>query len=292
MAVKRSLNKRLTSLQLRKGWGLPIHWGGGELIVAAILIVGILSLGSGMFGRWINSAGEGGLLPVPLHSLGEADYGVDEITRPVPAIGLEIIQDLLGIEEPPETGGLPEVALITPSDPSTTPTPTTTIIGVIPWTATPTENNINSATATPGPRQSATPFQTVQATPTPTWVNRSHDTPIPTSTQGKSATSIPMPTQIPPTATAQVPATSTPLPSQLPPAPATSTPLPSQSPPAPATSTPLPSQLPPPTSMPNPSPTPPQVTSTAPRPTRSSTQAITPTAHYTPAVMAETPSLP
>ncbi|MBE9474385.1 MAG: hypothetical protein IMY85_05800, partial [Chloroflexi bacterium] len=75
MAVKRSINNWLTSRQMRKGWGLPFHWGGGELIVAAILIVGILSLGSGMFGRWINGAGEGGLLPVALHSLGEADYG-------------------------------------------------------------------------------------------------------------------------------------------------------------------------------------------------------------------------
>jgi type VI secretion system secreted protein VgrG len=232
--------------------------------VAAILIVGILSLGSGMFGRWINSAGEGGLLPVPLHSLGEADYGVDEITRPVPAIGLEIIQDLLGFEEPPETGGVPEIALITPGDPSPTPTPTLDFIGVVPRTATPTENNLDSATATPGPRQSATPFRTAQATPTPTWTNSPPDTPIPTSTPGRSATSTPMPTQVPPTATAPVP----------------------------ATSTPMPSQLPPPTNIPNPSPTPPQVTSDAPRPTRSSTQVITPAAHYTPAVTAETPSLP
>ena len=264
MAVIRLVDSWLTSRQMRKGWGLPFHGGGGELIVAAILIVGILSLGSGMFGRLINGAKEGGLLPVPLHSLGEADYGVDDVTRPVPAIGLEIIQDLLGIEEPPETGGMLEIALITPSDPSPTPTPTPTLpfIGEIPLTATPTANNLDSATATPGPGQSATPFPTAQATPTPTWTISSPDTPMPTSTPGISATSTPMPTQMLPTATAPIPATST------------------QSP----------SQLPPPTNTPNPSPTPlPDISATPPRPTRSaSTLAVTPTDQYTPVV----PSLP
>ena len=283
MAVKRSLNNSLTSRQMRTGWRLPFHWGGGELIVAAILIVGILSLGSGMFGRWINGAGEGGLLAVPLHSLGEADYGVDEITRPVPAIGLEIIQDLLGIEEPPETGGLPGIALITPNEQSPTPTPTLAFIGVIPWTATPTGNNLDSATATKGPRQSASPYPTAQATPTPTWTYRPPDTPLPTSTPGISRTSTPMPTKIPPTATAPIPATSTPMPTQI---------LPTATAPIPATSMPPSSPLPPPTNTPNPSPTPLPVTSATPRPTRSSTLAVTPTAQYTPAVTAGTPSLP
>ena len=264
MAVIRSINIWLTSRQMRKGWGLPFHWGGGELIVAAILIVGILSLSSGMFGRWINGAGEGGLLPVPLHSMGEADYGVDAITRPVPAIGLEIIQDLLGIEEPPETGGLPEIAMIITSDPSPTPTPTIPFIGEIPLTATPTANNLESATATKGPGQSATPFPTGQATPIPTSTISPPNTPIPTSTPGINATSTPMPTQMLPTATAPIP----------------------------ATSKPSPSPLPQPTNTPNPSPTPLPVISATPRPTRSSTLAATAQYTHTPAVTAGTPSLP
>ncbi len=264
MAVIRSIHIWLTSRQMRKGWGLSLHWGGGELILAAILIVGILSLGSGMFGRWINGTGEGGLLPVSLHSLGEADYGVDDVIRPVPAIGLEIIQDLLGIEEPPETGGKLEIALITPGDSSPTPSPTLPFNGVIPLTATPTVNNLGSATAPPGPGQSATPFPTAQATPIPTSTISPPDTPIPTSTPGINATSTPMPTQKPPSATATIP----------------------------ATSVPSPSQLPPPTNTPNPSPTPLPVISATPRPTRSSTLVVTPTAQYTPVVTAGTPSLP
>ena len=264
MAGIRFINIWLTSRQMRKGWGLPFYWGGGELIVAAILIVGILSLGSGISGRWINGANEGGLLPVSLHSLGEADYGVDDVTRPVPAIGLEIIQDLLGIEEPPETGGMLEIALITPGVPSPTPTPTLSFIGEIPWTATPTVNNLDSATATKGPGQSATPFPTAQATPTPTWTISPPDTPMPTSTPGISATSTPMPTQMLPTATVPIL----------------------------ATSTPSPSLLPPPTNTPNPSPTPLPVISATPRPTRSSTLAATAQYTHTPAVTAGTPSLP
>ena len=276
MAVTRLIESWLTSRQMRKVWGLPFHWGGGELIVAAILIVGVLSLGSGMFGRWINGAGEGGLLPVPLHSLGKADYGVDEITRPVPAIGLEIIQDLLGIEEPPETGELPEIAMIITSDPSPTPTPTILFIGEIPLTATPTANNLESATATKGPGQSATPFPTGQATPIPTSTISPPDTPIPTSTINIPDTPIP-------TSTPGINATSTPMPTQM---------LPTATAPIPATSKPSPSPLPPPTNTPNPSPTPLPVISATPRPTRSSTLVVTPNDEYTPVVSTGTPSLP
>jgi hypothetical protein len=278
MAVRRSLNNWLTSRPTRKDLGLPFQWGGGELIVAVVLIVGILILGSGMFGSWINSAAGDGLLPVSMHSLGEADYGVDEISRPVPAIGLEIIQDLLGIDEPPETGGLPGIALITPREPSPTPRSTLPIIGDVPGTATPTEDNVISATATPGAVRSPTPFQTVQATPTPTWTLSPPSTPIPTSTPGKSATNTPLPTSTP-----GISATNTPLPTQI---------IPTATVPIPATSTALPSPVPPPTNPPNPSPTPPPDTPAMARPTRSSTLAVTPTAQYTPAVTAGTPSLP
>ncbi len=288
MAVTRLIESWLTSRQMGKGWGLPFHWGGGELIVAAILIVGVLSLGSGMFGRWINGAGEGGLLPVPLHSLGKADYGVDEITRPIPAIGLEIIQDLLGIEEPPETGGLPEIAMIITGDPSPTPTPTIPIIGEIPLTATPTANNLESATATKGPGQSATPFPTGQATPIPTSTISPPDAPIPTSTISPPDTPVPTSTISPPdtpipTSTPGINATSTPMPTQM---------LPTATAPIPATSKPSPSPLPPPTNIPNPSPTPLPVISATLRPTRSSTLAATAQYTHTPAVTAGTPSLP
>lgn len=238
------------------------------MIVAVVLIIGILSLGSGMFGGWINDARGSGILPVTLHSLGEADYGVDEITRSVPVIGLEIIQDLLGIEEPPETGGVPGIALITPNEPTLTPTSTLNINEEIPWTATPTTRGVSSPTATSSPRSAPTPtptpFPAVQASLTPTLTTRPPNTQLPTSTPGISSTNTPVPTQKPPTATA----------------------------PMPATNTPLPSPLPQPTNTPNPSPTPQPVEPTTARPTRSSTLAVTPPAQYTPVVPAGTPSLP
>ena len=95
------------------------QWGGGEIIVAAILIFGILSMGSGMFGKWLRDSRQGGLLMVDLHSFSSANYGVDEMPVSVPAIGLEIIQDLLGVNAPPETGRPDGVALA----PSPSPTP-------------------------------------------------------------------------------------------------------------------------------------------------------------------------
>ncbi|HUV28513.1 MAG TPA: hypothetical protein VMW34_14230, partial [Anaerolineales bacterium] len=86
--MKQHILSWLHNIQQRTGF----YWGGGEIIVAGILIVGILSLGSGMFGKWIRASREGGLLMVDLHSFSAADYGVDEMPVSVPAIGLEIIQ--------------------------------------------------------------------------------------------------------------------------------------------------------------------------------------------------------
>ena len=175
--MKWSIRDLLSSRQEKLSWGLTFHWGGGELILAAILIFGILSLGSGMFGKWFSAARDIGLLPVTLHSLGEADYSVDEFLRSVPVIGLDIIKDLLGINEPPETGGAAGIALITPG--SSTPTPTSPFRGFLPETATATGENPDSATATHNPPATATsslgrtatptPLWTAQATPSPTW---------------------------------------------------------------------------------------------------------------------------
>jgi hypothetical protein len=273
--VKRSIIEWLSSLHGKLSWGLPFHWGGGELILVAILIFGILSLGSGMVGKWIHNSGDSGLLPVTLHSLGEADYSVDEIVRIVPAIGLDIIRDLLGINEPPETGGSPEISLIATNTPS--PTPTYPSIGITPENATQTSEKPESATATNRPRSTATPNLVRTATPTqtpqptdqatlpPTWTKsppQLTDTPIPSPTPEKKATSTPLPTQSPPTATAPIPASSTPMPSPLP---------------AP-TNTPLPTSPPQPVNTP------------APGPTRS--LAVTPTAKYTPGVTDGPPTLP
>lgn len=264
MALKRSLSDWLTSRRVRKVWVLPFHWRGGELLVAFVLIMGILSLGSGMFSAWINDARGSGILPVTLHSLGEADYGVDEITRPVPVIGLEIIQDLLGIEEPPETGGLPGIALVTPYEPSPSPTSTLPVSAEISWTPTPTTKIVVSPTVPSSPTPTASPFPAAQISPTPTKTNRAPNTSVPTSTPGISSTNTPIPTSVPPEATEPIP----------------------------ATNTPQPSPLPPPTEVPKPSPTPKPDDSPTARPTRSSTLAVTPAEQYTPVAPAGTPSLP
>lgn len=264
MAVKRSIDDWLISRRMKKIWVLPFHWRGGEVIVALALIIGILSLGSGMFGRWINDARESEILPVTLHSLGEADYGVDEIARPVPVIGLEIIQDLLGIEEPPETGGLLGIALVTPNEPTPTPTLTLPISVNIPATATPAIKDVASPTPTSSVQHSPTPLPIDQTSPTPTLTSRPPNTSIPSSTPERSSTNTPVPTPKPPTATEPIP----------------------------ATNTPAPTPLPPPTNPPNPSPTPQPVEPPTALPTRSSTLAVTPAEQYTPVVPAGTPSSP
>ncbi len=258
--MKWSIRDLLSSRQEKLSWGLTFHWGGGELILAAILIFGILSLGSGMFGKWFSAARDIGLLPVTLHSLGEADYSVDEFLRSVPVIGLDIIKDLLGINEPPETGGAAGIALITPG--SSTPTPTSPFSGFLPGTATATGENPDSATATHNPPATATsslgrtatptPLWTAQATPSPTWTYSPPlltNTPMPSTTPWINPSSTPLPTQIQPTATAPIQATNTPLPA--------------------------------PTNTSFPSPTSPPESTPIPKPTRSLTQVLTPTAEYT-----------
>lgn len=277
--MKQSISQWLSSRQGKFVRGLPFHWGGGEIILAAILILGILSLGSGMVGKWIDSAGDSGILPVTLHSLSEADYSVDEIVRSVPAIGLDIIRDLLGIDKPPETGGAPEIAVIVPA--TLTPTPTNVFSGNIPPIGTetseipedPTATEKPLSTQTSSPQQTSTPTNLPISSATDTATSTSFspkptNTPIPTATQGKIVTNTPFPTQPAPTA----------IPTQLP----TNTQLP------PPTNTPLP----PPTNTPKPPPTPLPDSSPTPRPTRSSTLAVTPTAKYTPGVTGEPPVAP
>ena len=266
--MKQFFNGWLSTYQGKIGRGLPFHWRGGEIVLAIVLILGILSLGSGMVGRWIDAAGDGGILPVSLHSLSEADYSVDEIFHTVPAIGLEIIRDLLGIDKPPETGGLPEIVVIITETP--TPTPTTQFIGGIP-TESPEITGIATATgalgvtSTSSPPRTVTPTKlpTIDVTHTPTWTNpppRASYTPTPTATPGKIPTNTPEPTPQPPTTEPTIAPTDTQIPSP--------------------TDPPSPTQPPPPESSP-----------TA-RPTRSSTLAVTPTAKYTPGITGEPPVLP
>ncbi|UCE00714.1 MAG: hypothetical protein JSV42_08380 [Chloroflexota bacterium] len=258
--MRLSVNKRSIFQRIKNLPGLPFHWRGGELVLASILVAGILILGSGIFGRWMDDTGEAGLLPIPLHSLGEANYGVDEFTQPIPVIGLEIIQDILGIEEPPETGGNSGIAYITATAQVPTPSPTLPSFGEFSTTA--TDDFSDSQTATQNPRQSATPspfprsFSTPTLTPNPTATQKPTNTPIFIATK--------TPTLFPPTAT----------------------------PPRQATSTPLPSPTTVITNTPNPTPTSQPATSPTPRPTRSSTLAITPTSQYNPGITPGTPGLP
>ncbi len=272
--MKQSIGERLSSYQGKLGRGLPFHWGGGEIVLALILILGILSLGSGMVGKWINAAGDSGILPVSLHSLSEADYSVDEIMHSVPAIGLDIIRDLLGINKPPETGRSPEIAVIIPL----TPTPTSTVFGSFPSGLTPTtEVPVNptatdkpgsTATSIPRPSASSTSLPTLNPTDTPSWTNPppvATNTKTPTATPGQNATNTTEPTQLPPTM----------IPTMVPTMVPTNTPLP-----APTNTPPNPTSPPPPASSPTP------------HPTRSSTLAVTPTAKYTPGITGEPPIVP
>lgn len=268
--MKQFIGEWLLSSQAKLRRGVPFHWGGGEVVLAVILIIGILSLGSGMVGKWINAAGDNGILPVSLHSLSEADYSVDEIMHSVPAIGLDIIRDLLGVDKPPETGGLPDIAVIIPK----TPTATSTVFGSFPSVITPTSDvpivptatKIPGSTATSYPQPSATSFgfSTQQPTATQNLTNtpvEPTNTRFPTATSGIINTNTPEPTKPPPTPVPTIAPTFTPVP------------MPTNTPP-------VPTQPPPPTSSP------------IPQPTRSSTLAVTPTAQYTPGITGEPPEVP
>jgi hypothetical protein len=253
--VRQVITNRMNDFRRRTGF----QWGGGEIIVAGILIFGILSMGSGMFSKWLRASREGGLLMVDLHSFSSANYGVDEMPISVPAIGLEIIQDLLGIKVPPDTGRPGSIALVTP-----TPTPTLPFTGALPSTSTPGAGVPDESNPTDQPKNTATPMVNRTQTSTPT-------------------SQLPVETNPPqePSATLQPIASPTS-------GPAASTPQPTLPPP---TSTPQPSPVPP-TSTPPTSPTPQPADSATPRPTRSSTQAVTPTAVYTPVVSPGPPVIP
>ncbi|MFL7893113.1 MAG: hypothetical protein ACK2UE_04970 [Anaerolineales bacterium] len=257
--MKQGLFSRLEEFRQRTGF----QWGGGEIIVAGILIIGIISMGSGMFSRWIRSSRGGGLLMVDMHSFSSANYGVDEMPVSVPAIGLEILQDLLGMNQPPETGRPAGIALVTPNLPS--PTPTSSEDGTLPGAPTPRNTDPGESNPTSRPVETATPG--VVRSPTPTVTQ-----PLPAATSTpRVPTSTSQPGVNPPTA----PPTSTPQPTK-PPAtviPATKTPQPTTVPPT---------NVPQPSPTPQPSATPQPAVSPTPRPTRSSTLAVTPTTKYTP----------
>ena len=254
--MKQIIISKLNNFRQRTGF----QWGGGEIIVAGILIFGILSMGSGMFGKWLSASREGGLLMVDLHSFSSANYGVDEMPVSVPAIGLEIIQDLLGMNSPPETGRPGGIALVTLNP---TPTPTLPWTGELPATSTQAPGE---STATGQPRNTATPVLKRTPTPTSQLPVSTEPPPEPSPTLQPSATSGPGP------ATAQPTKTSPPT-----------LPLP--------TFTPQPSPVQP-TVPPPPSPTQQPVNSPTAKPTRSSTLAVTPTAQYTPVVNTGTPKIP
>ena len=254
--MRQVLVNRLKYLRKRTGF----QWGGGEIVLAGILIFGILSMGSGMFGNWLRSSREGGLLMVDLHSFSSANYGVDEMPVSLPAIGLEIIQDLLGVRNPPGTRRPGGISLITPGDP--TPTPTLRWIGAQPETSIPEESIPGDSTPIGETRPTNTPRR---STPTSHSPGGTKPPRAPSATEPPSATAWPDPTK---------------------PAQATHTPEPTVAP----SNTPQPSPVP--SNTPAPSPTPQPAVSPTPRPTRSSTLAVTPTAVYTPVTSPGPPVLP
>jgi hypothetical protein len=253
--VKQYFSSRLNYFRQRTGF----QWGGGEIVLIGILVFGILSMGSGMFGKWMRSSRGGGLLMVDLHSLSSADYGVDELPLSVPAIGLEILEDLLGVNPAPETGRPDGIAQITPSNP--TSTPTIAVPGAVVPTGAPEEEKPAQITPTDPNKPTATPTARNSATPTPNSPANTLPPQAPTATRTPTATSGSSPTQVIPT----------------------STPLPQPTQPAPTQ---------PPTSTSPPSPTSQPAASPTPRPTRSSTLAVSPTAGYTPVVSPGPPVLP
>ena len=264
--MKRNFLRRF---DIQRGW--PFHWGGMEIVAASILSIAILSLGSGMFGKWISAAREAGLLPISLHSLSEADYSVDPLSRFVPAIGLDIIRDLLGFSGPPETEEPLGITIHTPITPSPTPTPTIFFSGDLPTQIDPTE--VSPPSATPTQRITATATQSPLPfyTSTPTATHYQTDVPVVQPTETKSppsATKTPQPTNNPqPTKTDPVATATQPSPTDTPVG-ATPTLAPTKKP----------TEKPPPTSEPSP------VYTATSRPTHSPTLALTPTARYTPGV--------
>jgi hypothetical protein len=116
---------------------LSHRWGSLEIILATISLIAILSIGSGLFGKWLLAAREAGFLPVSLHAIGKADYSVDDWLKAVSPIAMDVLE-LFGINVPRETenGGFL-------SD-NYTSTPTT-----ISASYTPTPTTLNSSTPTP-----------------------------------------------------------------------------------------------------------------------------------------------
>jgi hypothetical protein len=170
--MRQSLLGRINEIRQRTGF----QWGGGELIVAGILIIGILSLGSGMFGKWLRASRGEGLLMVDLHAISAADYGVDEKPVSVPAIGLAIIEDLLGLRRPFQNARPGGIALVTPVDP--TPTPTLPFTGALPETSLP---DVNNPTDEPGNTATPVTGNTATATVRVPTATAPHQQPGPTS---------------------------------------------------------------------------------------------------------------
>ncbi len=256
------------------------RWGNFEILVSAMMLIAILSLGSGMFGKWVSSSRLDGFLSIVIQALSKADYSLDSWLPDIPFINsLSIIEDLLTGKNP-WSGEIPPLVTNTPA-PTSPPVETGTSIPYPSSTMTPspTPGRDSTSTATPTltpsgsptppemtntlpPQNTATsvPSATEPATKTPTPTEPPDHTPRVSATPTPSATSIPLtPT---PSATASLP-TRTPTPTHQPPT-ATQTPLPPTATQVPATNTPKPTNT------------------LAPRPTHNPTFALTPTSAYTP----------
>jgi hypothetical protein len=225
-----------------------------------------------MFGRWLIAARQAGLLPVSLHALGKADYGVDEWLRTIPPIALEILRDLFGYDEPLPSSLLPETESLSP-----TPSVTTFLVS----TQTPGGPGFATPSATLSPSATPTPTSTGTATITITplvWTA----TVEPTSGFLPSQTMTSPPGISSPTPGPQFTSTST----EFPPTEATKTPTPPPITPSntPTIQPPTDTSIPPPT-IPPPStdvPTPTLPIPPTPRPTHDPTLDLTPTGQYTP----------
>lgn len=188
-------------------------------------------------------------VPFNLHSVLEADYGVDQRAFRVPALLIDVIEEIIQDEGTPVAKGLvatiradflTPVPTVTPPVPRGSPTPP--LPGQQP-TPTPTQvKQDDAATVTQDPN--STPTLVVSFTPSQTGQPSVTTTPTlqssPTSTTGVQVT----PTQPPPT---QKPPTQKP-PTQPPPPTNTQPPPPTNTQPPPPTNT----QPPPPTAYPPP----------------------------------------
>lgn len=221
-----------------------------------ILLLALTCLIITLLPQWLASAKMPTLLPVNLHSSGEADYSVDPWPRRVPGISLAILKDIILDNEPYATDLADRLATVTAVLGSPIPTMTPAFASaptLVQTAAVPTENisQIIASTATQIPNPTLSVSSTPTAARTPTVVMASSPTPEPTGTPNKV-----VPTRTP-TPTSRIPGT------------LTRTPTATQTLTYTPTNTPTVSTAP--------------AATHTPTPTTTSTLTATPTATYTPA---------